>query len=119
MMNRMRSWPQRIVNVGDVRGLGLMLAFELVKGKQTREPFPELRNRVVELAFERGLLVLGAGESTVRLSPPLILTSPTPGTCEIFCARRVSAKSCTCESGSVFELSASVRIGASAGLDLL
>jgi len=74
MMNRMRSWPQRIVNVGDVRGLGLMLAFELVKDKQTREPFPELRNRVVELAFERGLLVLGAGESTVRLSPPLIFT---------------------------------------------
>src|SRR5438876_8616285 len=74
MMNRMRSWPQRIANAGDVRGLGLMLAFELVKDKQTREPFPELRNRVVELAFERGLLVLGAGDSTVRLSPPLIFT---------------------------------------------
>jgi 4-aminobutyrate aminotransferase len=74
MMNRMRSWPHRFVNVGDVRGLGLMLAFELVKDKQTREAFPELRNRLVERAFERGLLVLGAGESSIRLSPPLILT---------------------------------------------
>ena len=74
MMDRMRSWPHRFVNVGDVRGLGLMLAFELVKDKQTREAFPELRNRLVERAFEQGLLVLGAGESSIRLSPPLILT---------------------------------------------
>ena len=74
MMNRMRSWPQRFTNVGDVRGLGLMLAVELVKDKDTREPHPELRNRLVERAFERGVLVLGAGESSIRLSPPLILT---------------------------------------------
>jgi 4-aminobutyrate aminotransferase len=74
MMDRMRSWPQRFVNIGDVRGLGLMLAFELVKDKDTREAFPELRNRLVERAFERGVLVLGAGESSIRLSPPLILT---------------------------------------------
>src|SRR5206468_9425537 len=74
MMDRMRSWPQRIVKVGDVRGLGLMLAFELVKDKETRAPFPELRNRVVERAFERGILILGAGESSIRLSPPLIIT---------------------------------------------
>src|SRR5437016_5490436 len=73
MMNRMRSWPQRFATVGDVRGLGLMLAFELVKDKDTREPFPQLRNRVVERAFERGVLVLGAGESSIRLSPPLVI----------------------------------------------
>ena len=73
MMNRMRSWPQRFANVGDVRGLGLMLAFELVKDKDTREAFPQLRNRVVERAFERGVLVLGAGESSIRLSPPLVI----------------------------------------------
>jgi len=73
MMNRMRSWPQRFDTVGDVRGLGLMLAFELVKDKDTREPFPQLRNRVVERAFERGVLVLGAGESSIRLSPPLVI----------------------------------------------
>ncbi|HTM47751.1 MAG TPA: acetyl ornithine aminotransferase family protein [Bryobacteraceae bacterium] len=74
MMDRMRSWPRRFANAGDVRGLGLMLAVELVKNKETREPFPEMRNRVVQTAFERGLLVLGAGESSIRLSPPLVFT---------------------------------------------
>ena len=50
--------------------------------------------------------------------PPPMLTSPTPGNCEIFCASRVSARSSTAVSGNVFEVSASVRIGASAGLTL-
>ena len=56
---------------------------------------------------------------TAGFCPPLMLTRPTPGSCEIFWARRVSAKSSTLESGSVSEVSASVRIGASAGLILL
>jgi hypothetical protein len=56
---------------------------------------------------------------TAGFCPPLIETSPTPGSCAIFCARRVSAKSSTFESGRVFDVSASVRIGASAGLVLL
>src|SRR5262249_59555966 len=50
--------------------------------------------------------------------PPLMLTRPTPGNCEIFCASRVSARSSTWINGSVFEVSAKVRIGASAGLTL-
>jgi 4-aminobutyrate aminotransferase len=74
MMDRMKSWPQRFTHVGDVRGLGLMLACELVKDKATREPFPDLRNSIVQRAFERGLLILGAGECSLRLSPPLIIT---------------------------------------------
>lgn len=74
MMDRMKSWPRRFPRVGDVRGLGLMLAFELVHDPATREPFPELRNRLVQRAFERGVLILGAGESSIRLSPPLVLT---------------------------------------------
>ena len=51
--------------------------------------------------------------------PPLMLTSPTPGSCEIFCAMRVSARSSSFGSGSVCEVSASVMIGVSAGLTLL
>jgi len=74
MMDRMKSWPQRFAHVGDVRGLGLMLACELVKDKGTREPFPDLRNRIVQRAFERGLLILGAGESSLRFSPPLTIS---------------------------------------------
>ena len=73
MMDRMKSWPKRFPRVGDVRGMGLMLAVELVKDQQTREPFAELRNRIVQRTFERGLLVLGAGESAIRLSPPLTI----------------------------------------------
>ncbi len=51
--------------------------------------------------------------------PPLMLTRPTPGSCEIFCASRVSIKSCTFGSGRDFDVTASARIGASAGFTLL
>src|SRR5262252_7554092 len=55
---------------------------------------------------------------TAGRCPPLMLTRPTPGNCEIFCARRVSARSSTWVSGIVLEVNAKVRIGASAGLTL-
>jgi 4-aminobutyrate aminotransferase len=74
MKNRMRQWPARFPIVGDVRGLGLMLGVELVRDQRTREKAPALRDRVVDLAFERGLLILGAGDNTLRLCPPLIIT---------------------------------------------
>ncbi|HKW96558.1 MAG TPA: acetyl ornithine aminotransferase family protein [Bryobacteraceae bacterium] len=74
IMDRLREWPKRFPAVGEVRGLGLMLGIELVRNQQTREKAPELRNRVLQLAFERGLLVLGAGENSIRLSPPLTIT---------------------------------------------
>jgi 4-aminobutyrate aminotransferase len=73
LMDRMRDWPARFPHVGDVRGLGLMIGIELVRDQQTREKAPELRDRVLRQAFERGLLVLGAGDSTVRLCPPLVV----------------------------------------------
>ena len=60
--------------VGDVRGLGLMIGVELVRDQETRDEAPELRDRVVQLAFERGLLVLGAGDNSLRLCPPLVVT---------------------------------------------
>ena len=74
MMERMRQWPFRFPIVGDVRGIGLMLGIELVRDRRTKEKAPEERDRVVHLAFERGLLILGAGDNTIRLSPPLIIT---------------------------------------------
>jgi 4-aminobutyrate aminotransferase len=74
IMDRMRDWPKRFAAVGDVRGLGLMIGIEFVRDQQTKERAPELRNRVEHMAFERGLLVLGAGENTLRLCPPLIIT---------------------------------------------
>jgi len=59
--------------LGDVRGLGLMVGLEFVKDPESKEPAPEIRDAVVEACFQRGLLVLGAGVSTVRLSPPLVV----------------------------------------------
>jgi 4-aminobutyrate aminotransferase len=74
MLERLRGWVQSHPLVGDVRGRGLMIGIELVKDKTTREPAIALRNRVETLAFERGLMVLGCGETTLRLSPPLIVS---------------------------------------------
>ncbi len=74
LMARMRDWPARFPVVGDVRGLGLMLAAELVRDQQSKTKAPELRDRVVDLAFERGLLILGAGDNTLRLCPALVIT---------------------------------------------
>ncbi|HXI41299.1 MAG TPA: acetyl ornithine aminotransferase family protein [Bryobacteraceae bacterium] len=74
IMGRLRDWPARFPIVGDVRGLGLMIGIELVRDQTTRERAGAARNRVLELAFERGLLVLGAGENSIRLCPPLVIT---------------------------------------------
>ncbi len=73
LMGKIVDWPHKHRMVGQVRGRGLMIGIELVKSQETREPNPEGRNRVVESAFEHGLLVLGCGESTIRLMPPLII----------------------------------------------
>jgi 4-aminobutyrate aminotransferase len=59
--------------IGDVRGLGLMLGVEIVKDRKTKERAPELRDAIINECFMRGLLTLGAGPSTIRLSPPLIV----------------------------------------------
>jgi len=74
MKARLSEFPQRFPHVGDVRGMGLMIGIELVKDQATKERAPALRDRVVQMCFERGLLVLGAGPNTIRISPPLILT---------------------------------------------
>ncbi|MGA9465647.1 MAG: acetyl ornithine aminotransferase family protein [Terracidiphilus sp.] len=73
MMQRLEGWKQSHPLVGDVRGRGLMIGIELVKDKATREPAGKLRDRVETVAFERGLMVLGCGENTIRLCPPLIV----------------------------------------------
>ena len=73
MLGRLQGWKQTHPLVGDVRGRGLMIGIELVKDKTTREPVTALRNRLETLCFERGLMVLGCGETTLRLCPPLIL----------------------------------------------
>jgi 4-aminobutyrate aminotransferase len=74
MRKRMADWPKKHKLVGDVRGRGLMIGVEIVKDKTTREYGASERDRIVELAFERGILFLGCGPSTVRIAPALIVT---------------------------------------------
>jgi len=73
MLERLQGWKETHALVGDVRGRGLMIGIELVKDKASREPVSALRNRVEALAFERGLIILGCGETSIRLCPPLIV----------------------------------------------
>jgi len=73
ILERLHGWKATHPLVGDVRGRGLMIGIELVKDKTTREPAPALRNRVETLAFEMGLMLLGCGETSIRLCPPLIV----------------------------------------------
>ena len=72
-LERLGTWVDKHKIVGDVRGRGLMIGIEIVKDQQSRTPSPEVRNRIVDLAFQRGLLLLGCGETTIRLCPPLIV----------------------------------------------
>lgn len=73
IMKRTADWTQKFKNVGNVRGRGLMIGIELVKDQKTKEKAPELRNRIIDAAYHKGLLILGSGENTVRFCPPLVI----------------------------------------------
>src|SRR5436309_2045811 len=72
---RMLGWRERYRQIGDVRGLGAMLALELVADPGTKEPAPELASQTVEEAARRGLLLLKAGvhSNCIRLLCPLVI----------------------------------------------
>jgi len=74
IMGRIADWPRKLDLVGDVRGLGLMIGIEIVTDKKLRTPGAAERDRIVELAFERGVLFLGCGPNTIRIAPPLIVS---------------------------------------------
>ena len=76
MRTRMVQWQERFAAIGDVRGLGAMLAIELVRDRDTKEPAADLATAVVEAAAERGLLLLKSGiySNCIRVLCPLVLT---------------------------------------------
>ena len=73
---RMEAWQARWKAIGDVRGLGAMLAMELVVDQETKEPAPELASTVVEAAAAHGLLLLKCGiySNCIRVLTPLVLS---------------------------------------------
>jgi 4-aminobutyrate aminotransferase len=73
IMRKTADWKERHKTVGDIRGRGLMIGIEFVRDQKTKEKAPELRNQIVESCFYKGLLVLGSGDTTLRLCPPLLI----------------------------------------------
>jgi 4-aminobutyrate aminotransferase len=73
IFGKIGDWPKRFKIAGDVRGKGLMVGVEIVRDQRTKEKAHDLRDKVITNAFHRGLLTLGSGENTIRMSPPLLI----------------------------------------------
>lgn len=74
LMTELRELQKSMECMGDVRGKGLMVGVELVKDRDTKERATDWRNEVIQKAFQKGLLLLGCGENTIRFSPALTVT---------------------------------------------
>jgi 4-aminobutyrate aminotransferase/(S)-3-amino-2-methylpropionate transaminase len=76
MRVRMLAWQERFPAIGEVRGLGAMLAIELVEDRATKQPAPKLAEAVIDAAMKRGLLLLKAGVygNVIRVLSPLVIT---------------------------------------------
>jgi 4-aminobutyrate aminotransferase len=75
-LDALKEIQVRHPHIGDVRGIGLMIGVEFVKDQSSKKADDQLRDRIVDLAFERGLLLLGCGKSVIRLAPPLSVSKP-------------------------------------------
>jgi 4-aminobutyrate aminotransferase len=73
MIDQLREMQARQPVMAEVRGLGLMIGIEIARDRETMEAWPALRDKIVLECFNRGLIIQGAGESSVRFSPPLII----------------------------------------------
>ncbi len=74
IMKRLNEMSDYIELIGEVRGKGLMIGVELVRDKYTKEPARKEMAWIINNAFKRGLLIISAGVSTLRIAPPLIIT---------------------------------------------
>lgn len=73
-LEKLREIQLRHACIGEVRGIGLMIGVEFIKNQGTKKHAEALRDRIVNIAFEHGLLLLGCGKSVIRISPPLCTT---------------------------------------------
>jgi 4-aminobutyrate aminotransferase len=73
-MDALEEIKARHPSIGDVRGKGLMIGVEFVTDRETKEPAHDLTERIVELGYERGLLMLSCGKSVIRIAPPLSMS---------------------------------------------
>jgi len=73
LIDRLKELQAQYDEIGDVRGVGLMTATEFVRDRTSKEPAVALRDRILEEAGRRGLILLGCGRSAIRYIPPLIV----------------------------------------------
>ena len=73
---RFEAWQLEYESIGDVRGLGSMLALELVKDRATKAPDPDLAKALVQYAHQHGLILLSCGQhgNVIRVLMPLVIT---------------------------------------------
>jgi len=75
MLKRLKEFVEKYECCGDARGLGLMIGLEIVTDKKSKNPAPELRDKIIAKCVKsHGLWVLGSGNNTVRVLPPLNIT---------------------------------------------
>ena len=67
--------------MGDVRGLGLMVAVELVRDRERKTPAGDLRDQIIQAAFRKGLLLLGCGNNSIRFCPALTVSADEIDVC--------------------------------------
>lgn len=75
LLARLRELQNRHEIIGDVRGKGLMIGVDLVKDRRTREGAAAERDAVLQRCFAKGLVLLGCGESSIRMCPALVVTT--------------------------------------------
>ena len=73
-LSKLKDIQSKHPSIGEVRGIGFMIGIEFVKDKSSKKPDASIRDKVVDLAYEYGLLTLGCGKSVIRVSPPLCTT---------------------------------------------
>ena len=75
-LDELRKLQEDVPQIGDVRGKGLWIGVELVKDKETKEPYPELAKALQRSCYEKGLLIWSAGHfgNVIRMMPPLVIS---------------------------------------------
>jgi len=75
LKEKLTALKARRAAIAEVRGLGLMIGVDFARADGSRAPDAKLRDRVMQLCFEKGLLLLSCGQSTLRFCPPLIVNA--------------------------------------------
>jgi 4-aminobutyrate aminotransferase len=74
MLRVFNEWKKKYEIIGDVRGKGLMIGIEVVQDKKSKKPAPEFAGEIVSKTWRRGVLLITAGKSTIRIAPPLTIS---------------------------------------------